>query len=213
MNSTIAEYQQLQQRYSNLTDDELQAVARDFNDLTDTAKMVLQSEMSRRSLHFSRPPAAPQPVALTLEPEEKGEFDPNDLDLTVAYDAWNLEEARNAMLALHDAGIPCYIGPDNLEDADAYHSGFDKAVSIKVREVDQVHARAALLALPPSPEDQEMEETDADYAVRCPNCHSTEVVFLSLDNPSEESSSAENFNWSCDSCGHKWKDTGIEEKT
>lgn len=213
MDSTIADYQQLQERYSSLADDELQAVAQDFNDLTDTAKMVLQSEMRRRALNFSPPSAVPQSVALPFEPEEKREFDPDNLDLAVVYEAWSLDEARNAIQVLHNAGIPCYMGPDNLEDADAYHSGFDKAVNIKVREADQVHASAALLALPPLPEDKEMEESEAGYAVHCPKCHSAEIVFLSLDNPSEDSSSTENFNWSCDSCGYQWKDTGIEERT
>ena len=204
MNSTIVEVQRLQERYSAFTDEELQAVAQDANDLTDVARTVLQSEMLRRGLSV---PA--QHAALPSTPDENAEFDPSDLDLAVVQRVWDRDEARNVMRILRDAGMPCYLGPENLEDADAFHSSFDSGVDIKVIEVNKQYALATLSrALPQQP------ETDTDYVARCPKCHSAEIVFQSLDdNSSAESSSAQSFNWSCDSCGHQWKDDGIENKS
>jgi DNA-directed RNA polymerase subunit M/transcription elongation factor TFIIS len=210
MNSTIADFQQLQARYSNFTDEELQAVAQDANDLTDAAKTVLQSEMLRRGLHFP-----PQPTASADAPSETADkntekFDPSNLDLIVVRYVWDREEARNIMRILHDAGIPCYLGPANLEDVDAFHSSFDDGVDIKVMEMNEQQAGLVLSHMLPA-----QPENETDYVARCPKCHSTEIVFQNLDdNPDAESSSidVEKFNWSCDSCGYKWKDDGIEDK-
>lgn len=201
MDNTIADLQRLRERYSGLTDEELQAVADDAQDLTDVARTALQSEMLQRGLDIHLPQSPPP----TASSETAEGFDPAGLDPAVICRVWDLDEARKTMGILRDAGIPCYLGPDNLEAADAFHSSFDDGVDIRVREVDQQHAMSTLSrALPPQPE-------AADYVGRCPKCHSTEIVFQNLDGNSGPGSSAKNFNWSCGACGYQWKDDGIEE--
>lgn len=204
MDNSIAEVQRLQERYSAFTDEELQDVAEDANDLTDAARTVLQSEISRRGLHFSSPT---NPRGASNGNENK--FDSSDSNLVTVRRVWEREEANNVMRILHDADIPCYLGPENLEDANMFHSSFDDGVDIKVIEGTEQLAESVLRqTLPSEPND------DTGYVAQCPKCHSTEIVFQGLDdNSAAQSSSAENFNWSCDSCGYQWKDDGIEERS
>ena len=207
MDRPIDESRRLQERYASLTDDELQAVASDSYDLTDIAKQMLQSEIMHRGVDIRLQPA-PAP-AVTYEPPEG--FDANSLDLIVGYRVGDAEEARKVMGVLHDVGLPCYLGPDNVEDADAFHSSFDGGVDLKVRAVDQPRARSVILhAFASEPGAEEEQE----YMARCPKCHSTEIVFQGLDgNPGEESLATEKFNWTCDNCGYQWKDDGVEQAT
>jgi DNA-directed RNA polymerase subunit M/transcription elongation factor TFIIS len=61
----------------------------------------------------------------------------------------------------------------------------------------------------PTPKQTE-EELD-EVMVRCPRCHSDEVVFDELDGdlPKTEKDSSPKFKWTCDSCGNQWEDDGI----
>jgi DNA-directed RNA polymerase subunit M/transcription elongation factor TFIIS len=53
-----------------------------------------------------------------------------------------------------------------------------------------------------------------DYVPRCPKCHSTEIVLQNLDStPGSNRAFDSTFNWSCDACGHRWKDDGIEQES
>jgi DNA-directed RNA polymerase subunit M/transcription elongation factor TFIIS len=209
MDNFAGEMQRLQERYASLTGEELEAVAADANDLTDVARMALQSELLRRGMNIPLPTAPIQ----TADASAKQDLADNDLadndladnDLAIVHRSWDQEDARNVMGILRDAGIPCFLGPDNLDDANAFLSSFDGGVDIKVRGVDEAHALPTLSqALPPQPDGTE-------YVVRCPHCHSTEIVFQSLDE-SPESSAAKNFHWSCDACGYQWTDDGVEER-
>jgi DNA-directed RNA polymerase subunit M/transcription elongation factor TFIIS len=206
MDSIVGESQRLRERYAALTEDELQAVAGDAFELTEVAQQALQSEILRRGLDICL-----QQAPLQSTPHETEKFDPADLDLVVIQRAWDSEEARKLMGILHEAGFPCYLGPDNLDDVDAFDSSFDQGVDIKVREVDNQPAQHALSqALPPEP------DPDTVYIARCPKCQSTEIVFQGLDqNPATGSAatSSSNFNWTCDACGYQWNDDGIEERS
>ncbi len=73
-------------------------------------------------------------------------------------------------------------------------------------------------------------EEDPDLAIRCPRCHSTDIVFEHLagtqvleedsdpveteadEVESEAATSARKFDWTCASCGYKWEDDGVESK-
>jgi hypothetical protein len=200
----VEEWRRLQELYATLTEGELEAVAEDGYELTDVAKQALQSEILRRGLDI-RLKGAPS----AAEPDEKaGDFDPSGFDLAVVNRAWNSDEARQMLGILRDAGIPAYLGPDNLEDVDAFHSAFDGGVDVKVREVDHQRALHALSqALPREP------DAKTDSVARCPKCHSPDIVFQGLDEESVPNSFATSkFNWICDSCGHSWKDDGVEEQ-
>lgn len=91
--------------------------------------------------------------------------------------------------------------------------GYERGVELKIRAVDQQRASHAF-AMAPRPEGEEPPDprADEDYEVRCPKCHSTEVVFegLEKDSPKESDFDA-TYQWSCDACGYAWKDDGVEQ--
>jgi len=197
----IEESRRLQERYARLSDDELQAVADEGYDLTDLGKQTLQAEILGRGLHIqlrSAPtPPAPDPAT--------SDFDTSDLDLIMAHRVWDLAEARQLKSILDDARIPSYLGPDNLDNLETFKGSFDGGVDLKVRYVDNQRALQAISqSLPPD------SEVETDYVPRSPKCHSPEIVFQSLDSGPAATSST--FNWSCDACGHQWKDDGIEQE-
>jgi len=64
--------------------------------------------------------------------------------------------------------------------------------------------------LPPELEDDTPD--DADYAVQCPKCGSRETVFQGRALPASVPGLDNKYNWTCDACGHQWKDDGLMEK-
>jgi DNA-directed RNA polymerase subunit M/transcription elongation factor TFIIS len=200
----VKESRRLQEHYARLSDDELQAVADESYDLTDLVKEALQAEIRGRGLHIQAKSAPTQ-----LEPDPvTGDFDASDLDLVVVKRAWDLIEARQLKSILDDARVPSYLGPDNIENVDTFRGSFDRGVDLKIRYVDNQRALQAISqSLPPD------SEVETDYVPRCPKCHSSEILFQSLDSASAANSAFDStFNWSCDACGHRWKDDGIEEE-
>jgi hypothetical protein len=200
----VEESRRLQEHYARLSDDELRAVADEGYNLTDVAKQSLQAEILGRGLRIQlkSAPAPPEP-----DPANN-DFDPSDLDLVVVNRVWDLTEARQLKSILDDARVPSYLGPDNIENVDTFRGSFDRGVDLKVRYVDN---QRALQAISQSlPLDSAVE---TDYVPRCPKCHSSEIVFQSLDCESPANSAFDStFNWSCDACGHRWKDDGVEQE-
>ena|SRR5579864_7618789 len=226
---TTQEWQRLQELYGSMSEEELEAVANDGYELTDIAKQALTAEISRRHLQvvvrFAPPPEEP-------EPQDAGdkEFNPADLDLAQAWSVENKDEAEWVKTTLKDAGIPCYFGPDLVEDVSRLDFAQSAFVGVQVLDTDLERTRYALRGF-----DEHFgkhEEELADLTVHCPKCHSTEVVFWGRGSvPSEESEAtpdsddteeSENaeqlettapgskFDWSCDACGYKWEDDGVE---
>src|SRR6185312_17526469 len=101
---------------------------------------------------------------------------------------------------------PSFLGPENVESVEDFRGTFERGVDIKVREVDSGRAHAVLRNILPS----EPVDENVEYVARCPKCHSDEINLSSLDESATESSDAK-FNWSCDACGSKWQDDGIEQ--
>ena len=205
--SEIDESRRLQELYAQMSEDELQALATDSSDLTDVAKEMLRGEISNRRLDIELSNTAP--ASESVEP--KGDFHPQDSDLVVLRRVWDMNEALQAKQALDAAGIPSYLGPENLDDVEAFKSSFDGGVDLKVWDCDHQGALAVLgQALPAEPE----ADDSTEHFLRCPKCHSTEIVFQSLDAPADKGTAFDStFNWSCDACGHQWKDDGIEQDT
>jgi hypothetical protein len=209
------EAQRLQERYAGMTDDELEAVADDGYELTETAQQILQSEIRQRRLDIrlkdkpvteTYPEVDPLPVNPSAE-----DFDPSDLGLTIFRRVWDRTEATEVKRILNDSGVPCYLGTDNLEDVSTFNIDFDKGVELKVRYIDQPRAIQAIIHSENS--GTESEPDLAEAFVRCPKCHSTEIVFESRDSQSGvDPDFYAKFHWSCDACGHKWMDDGMEQE-
>jgi DNA-directed RNA polymerase subunit M/transcription elongation factor TFIIS len=200
----VEESRRLQEHYARLSDDELQAVAGEGYDLTDIAKQFLQSEILRRGRHIQLRSAPP-----TIEANPAtNDFDPSDLDLVVVNQVWDLAEARQVKSILDDARTPSFLGPGNVDNLDMFKGKFDGGVDVKARYVDSQSALQAISrSMPPQP------SVETDYVPCCPKCHSSEIVFQSLDSESTANSAPNSsFNWSCDACGHQWRDDGIEQE-
>jgi len=233
---TAAEWRRLQELYRDISEEQLEAIAARGYELTDIAKQALHSEVSRRNLKVNV--RLERPIEEDVEQSGDPEFDPATLDLVSVGVVETRAQAKWIKKMLNDAGIPCYFGPNLLENVEPLEFVPSQDIDIKVLRNDgnRVAAiRNMLWEKFPPPEDNQ----PLDLEVHCPNCHSTEVVFegfaSNVPQPEEGPEDAENidqdedseeepedveqvraadpdpkFHWRCDSCGHEWEDEGLE---
>lgn len=199
------EWQRLTELYRTKADGELEAIAEVAYELTDMARNVLSAEISSRNLNItikSEPPIVESVDEETHEGEV--DVDPYDLDLRMAYTAWNHEELLTARRELENAGIASFIGDDNVQDLENINEEFDDhGIQIKVRYVDWNRALWVLKNTLNANEPEEDASIDESLP-KCPKCRSEEIVFLSRD-PADKNK----FRWRCDNCGNKWVDDGV----
>jgi DNA-directed RNA polymerase subunit M/transcription elongation factor TFIIS len=197
----------LQQQYVQMSDGELQALAADGYDLTEIARQALQAEIYHRRLDVA---VKTQPDSPSTRPRESLAGDPHFtyLDLVPAYVAWELEKIRQAKRILEAAAIPSYVGPEGVEDVESFRPRNNSVIELKVRNVDLGRAREALATY--LPRDSEPEGSEDSYVARCPKCFSSEIVFEGLD--ADEENDDQLFEWSCDGCGYRWKDDGVQKQ-
>jgi len=198
--------EQLQKTYASMTDDELEAVASDAYDLTDTAQEALRAELSRRGSSVELKGSPPKPAIKNPE-----------LDLALVTTVWSLEEADKVKAVLNAAGIHSYFGREYTEDVDSLQESFDDGVDVRVSCYAQDMAGLAIADVQKNdpqefddPEDDDdVEEDISKYEaqfVHCPKCQSEDV---DLDHDIDAESLK--YDWHCNDCGHKWKDENIEE--
>ena len=217
---TNRQWRELQENYAAMADEELAAIAAQAYDLTDIARQVLAAEISRRQLTIDllQAPATEQvlPVGDELPALDENQsrngypegFDPEDWGLISFSHVDDIEQARKLKACFDDAGIPSYFGPGVVDDLRLLASPFKGTLEVKVREVDLGRARVVMNDCAAAPADGGTDNT-AVYSAHCPKCRSTEIVFQELD----ESGTAPEFSWSCDACGHRWKDDGVESES
>jgi len=206
-------FEQLHKTYASMTDDELEALASDAYDLTSDAQRALRAALSKRGLSIELKSAP-------LKPEIKNP----DLDLALITSVWDLDEARKVKTVLDAAGIHSYFGRNYIEDLGSLQGSFDDGVDVRVSCYAEDMARlvvAGVQKLDPKesdgPDDDDdvdvknLAEDDAQY-VHCPKCHSLEIVLEDLQGgPGNQGESLSKYDWRCDTCGHKWRDDGVEE--
>lgn len=205
---SATEWRRLSELYGRMADGELLALARKQSELTEVAQGALANEMTFRRLKL-------QPEEPAEPPEPPREVNPvydEDRRLVEIRTVWSLADALQMQQLLDQAGIPFFMGPEKATGVDSVTSDFVKGVGVQIMNVGVPWARQALQYYEPVNESgpKQTEEPD-ELPVRCPRCHSTEVVFENLigDEPSAEKESPQQFQWSCDSCGNRWKDDGI----
>ena len=224
MQSIDAEWSRLTDLYSTMCEGELEKLANEAYELTDMARDVLRGEISRRGLRLQLLDH-PAPPEITQPKERPADFDPTQLDLVGFGRVYDLEEARRTKNILNQFGVMPYFGPDNLEnveelgplfaaaEAEAQKRGFQVGVQLNVPSGDSQRASQALANAPPEPEPQTTPEDDRDYLAVCPRCHSPEIVFQGLDDDGSSDPVIDSeWNWTCDACGHKWTDDGVEQQ-
>ncbi len=210
------EWRYLAERYHQMSDEELLVLARQSSELTGVAQQALASEMSRRGLKLQpEEPAVPPQPATQLD----SSYD-EDRELVEIRTVWSLPDARQLQTLLDGAGIPFLMGPEKATSADAVTSNFANGVSVKIMSVGVPWTYQLLRDYTPENEPApKPEEELSEFPVRCPKCHSEEVIFdglISDGQIGEPETATDNsqpkFEWTCDSCGHRWKDDGIVEE-
>lgn len=223
MQNLDQEWRELQARYEQMSDEELQLLANEAYELTDMAKELLQGEITRRGLKMkllTEPPAIGD-VMPTIEDED---FDPEHLDLVSGGHVWDMDDARRFKTICNDAGVPSFFGPNNEEDVEAIaplfeagkakgeERGYEVGIEVKTPRAYKYRFQAALrYADAQSPSTDPEEPEPGDYVARCPKCHSPEIVFEGLDGAAADPNDAA-FKWHCDTCGHTWSDDGVEKE-
>lgn len=204
MESLDQQFRQLKENYEHMTEGELYALAEKAYDLTEIAREALQAVLSERGIA----------VRIKLERRAPLRAEPLEDDEGLINFQWpdNAEHAWRWMRVLTAAGIPSFLGPDNVMHLEEFQGQFDGPVSLKIRDVDRdrayaavAHARARARAngWEKEPEDEK------DYAILCPNCRSAKVVLEGRDSKLTEPPPTAKFQWRCDDCGHQWVDDGI----
>lgn len=208
-----AEWLRLSERYRQMSDSELTALARHNSDLTDVAQQTLANEISQRRLKLQpEEPPAPLPAE---PPPDSSSFYAEDRELIEISVVWNLSDALQVQTLLDRAGIPFFMGAEKATGVHAVTSNFGNGVSVKIMQIGVPWARQAMLNYTPANEPgPKREEELSELPVRCPKCHSTEVVFerLTTEPATAPENSSSKFEWTCDSCGHHWEDEGIVEE-
>jgi DNA-directed RNA polymerase subunit M/transcription elongation factor TFIIS len=206
-----AEWRFLSEHYRQMSDNELLALARQNSELTDVAQRTLASEISGRGLKL-------QPEEPPVPPEPAPQLDPSydeDRELVEIRTVWSLSDALQLQRLLDGAGIPFFMGPEKATSADAVISNFANGVSVQIMRVGVPWTRQLLQYYTPEndPAPKPQEEL-TDLSVHCPKCHSEEVIFARLiAEPAAATDKAQpKFEWTCDSCGHRWEDDGIVEE-
>jgi len=206
------EWRRLSELYGRMGDEELLGLAREQLELTDVAREALRNEMAQRKLKVqpeARPKPAPMPETLPDSPYYE------DRRLVEIATVWSLADALQLQQLLGGAGIPFFMGPEKATGVDGVTSNFANGVGVRIMQVGLPWAAPAMRHYEPEddPTPKETEELE-ELPVRCPKCHSTEVVFegLTSEPAMATDEASQKYKWSCDSCGLRWVDDGVAKE-
>lgn len=193
------ERQRLARIYSGMTPEELEKVAADGADLTDTALATLKTEIARRGLA----------IAVNETPADVDVLEERDLVTIRRFR--DLPEAQLAKGSLESSGIECFLADDNMVRMNWFVSNLLGGVKILVNRED-AEAAAAILDKP-TPETLDVEGVGEYEQPRCPECQSLDVNFEQLNKKVAYTSAwlgvpipLHTKAWTCRSCGHRWQD-------
>ena len=205
------EWLRISEHYRHLSDSELLVLARQRSELTDFAQQSLAQELNQRRLKVEAevPNEESPPVPPIPETPSDSSYD-EDRRLVRLCTVWSLPDALQVQTLLDRAGIPFFMGPEKATGVDAVTSNFVNGVDVQIMNIGLPWARQAMQNYVPANEPPEKpEEGASETPVRCPKCHSAEVVFERLVTDPATVAIAPIYNWTCDSCGHRWEDDGI----
>ena len=210
-NDPLLEWQRLSEVYRGMYDDELLNLAADANDLTETARQVLDSEMTKRGISPQASGASrtvPEPMrerraALRADREappkpipEAAGSDQYEAPLeytwkTVLCECETSEQAQQLAEALDQAGI------DNWIELPGRGSRFNLEYSRVLVAADQLE-QARAIAAKPIPKEIAEEQRASVPEFRspvCPKCGAADPILEGVDP----------FNtWKCEGCGNEW---------
>jgi DNA-directed RNA polymerase subunit M/transcription elongation factor TFIIS len=228
------DFLRISERYRQMSDDELLVLIPQSSELTPFAQQALASEARSRGLKVEvedkKPPALspfrPPPTFFEHESPKLRESSDYDFpDAETSYDedrklvelctVWSVRDALKVQTILDAAGIPFFMGKEKATGVDGATSNFTDGVSVQIMQVGLPWAGPAMRHYEPDddPDAKEDEELD-ELPIRCPKCHSKEVVFeggtstpiVATDDSSQK------YKWTCDTCGHHWEDDGVAKE-
>lgn len=206
-----SEWLRLTEHYRRMTDEELSHLARDTSELTESAQRALSTEMSVRGLKV---PVEERPPRVLPKSDPDSPY-AKERELVVVKTVWSQRDALQLQTLLDQAGIPFSMGDEMATGVDEVTSDYTKGVNVRIPTIGISWARSALAHYEPKDEPAEPAWDDGEeITVPCPKCRSTEVILDPrsrdaediLDEPSPE------FEWTCEACGHHWKDDGVVGK-
>ncbi|MGP8173766.1 MAG: hypothetical protein ACLP7O_04360 [Terracidiphilus sp.] len=205
------DWQRLTEHYREISDEELQELAGDFVDLTETAQQVLRNEMRNRGLDEPRAaseaskssnrPAAPRwdrpgnPDPGDIQSDAAGEGEEDDLPREYTWktplcECESREKAWQLREVLRRAGI------DSWTDRYLVEEGYIR-VTVAADQLEE----ALEIASRPIPQeiiDQSKMEMPEFEPPKCPNCGARDPVLEGVDP----------FNtWQCEQCGKEWTES------
>lgn len=212
------QWRQVSEHYRSLTDDELIAIARDKEDLTEVAQQVLAAEIQSRRLEI---PAEEQTedeggaILPGAEPDPDSPYS-EDQELVEIETVYSLRDAQQLEALLNEDGIPFYLGEERATHTDDVKSNFTKGVSVKIMRIGLAYATRARMNFHPQddPEERDLEEsklTPEPVTLFCPKCRSDQVL-LESSQADASMTSGTRFSWRCENCGKRWQDDGVVEE-
>ena len=184
-----------------MSETELMALAREYDDLVDEAQAALRGEFARRGLE---PPL--------IEEEEPAVMDDAGAELVTIGQYRNLPEALVVRAVLEGAGIRCFLRDENTGRL----RGLSRAdgAQLQVAAKDEAEAREVLSQ--PAPQQFATDSGEEFVQPVCPKCGSTDVMAIDLERkelvgsipvniplPHRGASGAE---WRCLQCDAVWVD-------
>jgi hypothetical protein len=197
------ERQRLAKTYADMTDAELQNLARRPESLTEVAWESLDDELDRRDLELL---------------EEEAPVDRHELELRELVTIRQFRDLPEALLAkgsLESAGIECFLADENLVRLDWFISNLIGGIKLKVHAADAENASKILDE--PILEGLYVQGVGLYEQPRCPKCQSLDVNFQELDRPIAYISAflrvplpVQRPAWRCHECDAEWEDDGTE---
>lgn len=221
-NDPLVEWQRLSDVYRGMYDDELLNLAADANDLTETARQVLDAEMKKRGLVLPRASGGTRVAAEPMRERRAGLR--NDADApprptpdlanedsaqdvaneytwkTLLCECETAEQAQQLSQVLKQEGIDAWV---EMAGTGSRYAGFQVDYPRVVVAADQLE-QAREIAANPIPKDiaDESKEIIPEFeAPTCPRCGATDPTLEGVDP----------FNtWRCEACGNGWTETAAE---
>jgi len=193
----------LTESYSRQMDGELETIAGQAYELTDTAREALRAEISRRGLSIQLNEDFPTYDALELR------------DIVTIRKFRDLPEALLAKGSLDSAGIEAVLTDDNIVRLDWFWSNLMGGIKLNVAP-EEVEAANEILDQP-IPEGFDVAGVGEYQQPHCPKCQSLDVnfqevapaafltTFVFVPIPFHRRA------WRCHSCDAEWEDDAVPE--
>lgn len=205
---TVQERQRLEKLYAAMADEELDKLLEAANDLSETAREVLKTEIERRGGH----------VEFVVEPSPP---EPDHPNLVAVARFRDLEQATIARGMLQSAGIDCFLADENTVRMDWFWSNMIGNMRLLVREGD-AQAATEILAQP-IPDAIPMDDGEEPFEQpKCPKCGSLDIQFEGWDRGTSLATAAmiaplpiRSDSWKCNACSARWQevpDGEVEEE-